>query len=276
MENKINKNLVEKLLDSKIKNIKDLSLGVDQRVYLIETEKEKYIYKEPKDNILKIKNEEFALKNLSSLGIPIPKLIHINDKFLIESYIEGELLTKDSPQNCFIELGNYINKIHTLQMNGFGDIKNGKGEFSTEYDYLFSWLDLNNLSNKMFKNYDLKKIFEENKNLLQSNNSYFLHGDISYTNSIILNNKINGIIDFGDAICGPTEYDLALFYIKIKNEKNWETFLKGYNRKFNENKFNLYIIAFNIWLIQDGIINENDSAYQKFLISIKDFLDKNK
>ena len=41
-------------------------------------------------------------------------------------------------------------------MNGFGDIKNGKGEFNTEYDYLSSWLDLNNLSNKMFRNYDLK------------------------------------------------------------------------------------------------------------------------
>ena len=127
----------------------------------------------------------------------------------------------------------------------------------------------------MFKNYDLKKIFEENKNLLQSNNSYFLHGDITYNNTILLNNKINGIIDFGDAVCGPIEYDLALFYIKIKNENNWKYFLKGYNKEFNEKKFHLYIIAFNVWLIQDGIINEKDSGYQKYLISIKVFLGKN-
>ena len=275
MEDKNNYKLIEKILNSKIRDIKDLSIGYDQNVYLIKTEKEKYIYKEPKNNIAKIKNEAFALKKLSSIGVPIPKLIYINDKFLIESFIEGELLNNNCPKNCFIELGNYINKIHSIQMNGFGDIKDGRGEYDSEYDYLFSWLNLNDLSNKMFKNYDLKKIFEKNKNLLQSNNSYFLHGDITYDNSIVYNNKINGIIDFGDAICGPIEYDLALFYLKIENDNNWEDFLKGYNKIFNEKKFHLYIIAFGIWLIQEGLINEKGFGYQKFLNSINVFLCEN-
>ena len=273
MKSEIDYKLIEKLLNSEIKEIKNLSIGCDLKVYLIETVKEgKYIYKEPKDDITKIKNEKNALEKLSSLAIPIPKLIYINEKFLIESFIEGELLKEDCSVNCFIELGNYINKMHSIKMDGYGEIINGKGQYDKEYDYLFSWLDFNNLNNKMFKNYNIKKIFDENKNLLQSENSYFLHGDITYNNTIVYNGKISGIIDFGDCICGPIEYDLGLFYIKIKNDKNWENFLKGYNNKFNEKKFYLYIIAFGIWLIQDEIIHENDIVYQKFLNCVNQFL----
>ena len=208
MKGEIDFKLIEKLLDFEIKGIKNLSIGCDLKVYLIETEKEKYIYKEPKESIVKIINEKYALEKLSSLEIPIPRLIYINEKFLIESFIEGELLKENCSINCFIELGNYINKIHSIKMNGFGEIIDEKGQYDKEYDYLFSWLDIYNLNNKMFKNYNIKKIFDENKGLLQSKNSYFLHGDITYNNIIVYNNKINGIIDFADSICGSIEYDL--------------------------------------------------------------------
>ena len=130
-------------------------------------------------------------------------------------------------------------------------------------DSEISWLNLGDLTKK--------KIFDENKNLLKDEKSYFLHGDISYNNVIVSNNKINGIIDFGDIICGPIEYDLSLFYLKIDDE-NWKNFIKGYNKKYNKKKFHLYLIAFGIWLIQDKLMDENDTGYRKFLDSINIFL----
>ena len=261
----------EKILKGKIVRIQDLSIGCDQKVYLIQIDNKKYIYKESKKDISKIKNEEYALNILSNLEIPIPKLIYTDNGFLIESYIDGDLLSKKVSENLFIQLGYYISKIHSVKMEGFGEIKNNKGEYQTESEYLFSWLNLNNSNHKILKNLNLKQIFEENLDLLKSEDSYFLHGDISCSNTIVYDNKINGIIDFGDAICGVIEYDLGLFYIKIKNEKNWNLFLKGYNKEFNEKKFNLYVIAFGIWMIQDGIINENDFHFQKFINTVNKF-----
>ena len=263
----------EKKLKTKILDIQDLSIGCDQKVYLIQTDNEKYIYKESRKDISKIKNEEYALNILSNLEIPIPRLIYVDEEFLIESYIDGDLLSKkeSESENLFIQLGYYISKIHSVKMEGFGEIKNYKGEYKTESEYLFSWLNLNNSNHKILKNFNLKKIFEENLDLLKNENSYFLHGDISCSNTIVYDNKINGIIDFGDAVCGAIEYDLGLFYIKIENEKNWSSFLKGYNKVFNEKKFNLYVIAFGIWMIQDEIINETDFHFQKFINCVNKF-----
>lgn len=266
-------NNIEQILNIKIFKINDISIGDDQKVYLIESNKGKYILKKPKLDKSKIDNEEFALKNLSHLDIPLPRLIYKNTKFLIETYIEGTLLTKDASENYFIQLGYYINKIHSVILNGFGDIKNGKGEFKTEYEYLFSWLNLDkNKNNVLLNKYNFETFFKKNKDILNSENSYLLHGDISYSNVIINDKGVAGIIDFGDLIAGPIEYDLALFFIKIKNNKNWEAFMKGYDRDFNKIKFDIYVIAFGIWLIQDNLINEEDIQYKKFLYTVEKYL----
>ena len=265
--------LYEYIIKKKIININDISIGYDQKVFLLETKEEKYIMKKSKNSPSKIENEEFALNLLSNLNIPIPKLIFKNSDFLIESYIEGNLLSKDHSDNYFIELGYYISLIHSIKLEGFGEIKNGKGEYNSEYDYLFSWLDLNKNSKfDILKKYNVEEILNNNKYLFNNQNSFFLHGDISYSNIIVNNKKINEIIDFGDSISGSIEYDLALFYIKIKNESNWDSFIKGYNKDYNLKKFHIYVIAFGIWLIQDKFIKENDIEYKKFIQSILYFL----
>lgn len=263
---------VNKILNKTINKVFDISLGNDQKVYLIESSSEKYILKIPKTDLTKIENEEFALTILSSLDIPIPKLIYKNSEFLIETYIEGSLLSKNDSDNLYIQLGRFINKIHSIKLNGFGEIKNGKGEHKREYEYLFSWLNLDkNKNNNLLEKYNFELFFKENLEIINSKYSYFLHGDISYSNIIINNNKITGIIDFGDSIAGPIEYDLALFFIQIQNDDNWEAFLKGYNKGFNKKKFDIYIIAFGIWLIQDDLIEKNDIQYKKFFDCVKKY-----
>ena len=67
--------LYEYIIKKKIININDISIGYDQKVFLLETKEEKYIMKKSKNSPSKIENEEFALNLLSNLNIPIPKLI---------------------------------------------------------------------------------------------------------------------------------------------------------------------------------------------------------
>ena len=264
---------INELLNIKIEKVTDISIGDDQKVFLIESNNKKYICKKPKTDISKIENEEFALTILSNLKIPIPKLIFKNKEMLIESYIEGSLLSQDVSDNYFIQLGNLINQIHSIKLEGFGEIKKGKGEYKTEYDYLFSWLNFDkNKNNNLLEKYNFEAFFKENIEILNNKDSYFLHGDISYTNVLINDNNISGMVDFGDCIAGPIEYDLALFFIKIKNDENWNAFIKGYGKIFNKKKFDIYIIAFGIWLIQDGLIKEDDTQYKKFLDCVKIYL----
>ena len=268
----LKKEYINNLLNIKISKITDISKGDDQEVYLIESNKGKYILKQPISDISKINNEEFALNILSNLNIPIPKLIYKNSELIIETYIDGSLLSKDSSDNYFIQLGNIINKIHSIRLNGFGEIKEGKGEYNREYEYLFSWLNFDkNKNNDLLNKYNFHFFFKENIEILNSKESYLLHGDISYSNTIIKNNSITGIIDFGDSIAWSIEYDLALFFIKIKNNDNWLAFLKGYNKNFNKKKFDIYIIAFGIWLIQYCLIKEKDIQHSKFLDCLKKY-----
>lgn len=261
-------NLIEKILKKKVKSTKDLSIGSDQNVYLIETDDIKYIFKQPKKEKLKINNEIFAINTLSPFHIPIPKLIYNNTNFLIESFIEGENLKENYSEHFFIELGSYIKKIHEIELKGFGNIINGKGEYKTELEFLLSYLDYKNniiVSKNIMKENDIKNIIEKHINLFQDKKSFFAHGDIHFGNVIIYKDKINGIIDFGDIVACSIEYDLALFYCKIKNENVWPAFIKGYNKAYREKKFQIYLFVFYIWLLEEKSIEDKDIYYNKFL-----------
>ena len=265
---KMDLNLIETILQKKVKSTKDLSIGCDQDVYLIETEDIKYIAKQPRKDLTKIDNEIFAINSLSPFYIPIPKLIYNNNSFLLESYIEGKNLKENYSENYFIELGSYVRKIHEIELEGFGNIIHGKGEYKTELEFLLSYLDYKNnniVSKNIMKENDIKDITEKNINLFQDKKSFFMHGDIHFGNVIIYKDRINGIIDFGDIVACSIEYDLALFYCKIKNENVWTSFIKGYNKTYREKKFQIYLFVFFIWLLEEKSIESNDIYYNKFL-----------
>ena len=252
-------------------NITDYSNGCDQKVYLIETKNNKYILKKPIKEISKINNEEFCIELLSEKNLPIPKLIYKNNEFLIESYIEGEILNENQDLSLYRELGKYISIIHSVKMKGFDEF-NEKGEGIYKSEGIRDWFSPENpsiINCPILKKFDIISLIKNNSYLLDSHTSVLLHGDLKNGNIIYYKNKISGIIDFGDAIAGPPEIDLAHYYIFTEDIKVWNSFIEGYNTKFNIRKMYFYVFALCLWLIYDNFINENDSKYKKFLESVE-------
>ena len=263
---------IEQIIKEQIEEIKNYTIGCDQYVYLLKTKSKNYIIKIPKTEIIKLENEVNAIKYLEKLSIPIPKIIFKNNSFLIETCLEGELMTENLPMNIYQELGSTINKIHSIHLKGFGEIINGKGKYETELEYLLTWFEPNNPSyknNDLLKNFDFPKIYNKYKDIIKCDNPSFLHGDITFKNALVNNNHISGIIDFGDCVSGAVEYDLALFYYMINDENIWKNFMDGYKDKINETKFNAYAAFIATWIIMEFYDPKEKNKYDKIINIIK-------
>eukprot|EP00826_Nyctotherus_ovalis_P013969 TRINITY_DN13848_c0_g1_i4.p3 TRINITY_DN13848_c0_g1~~TRINITY_DN13848_c0_g1_i4.p3 ORF type:complete len:108 (-),score=12.88 TRINITY_DN13848_c0_g1_i4:155-478(-) len=92
-----------------------------------------------------------------------------------------------------------------------------------------------------------------------------LHGDLHGANVLIDEGKVSGIIDFGDSLSGPPEYDLALLYNHLESKEAWSCFVEGYGKDFNEKKMQLYIFMFGTWLVSIDSIKPGGTRLDNYL-----------
>lgn len=224
-------------LSEEVVNIKDCSHGIEQVVKIVKTQKNKYIIKFPhKGKELMIYRENFVC-NILKTGF-LPKIILKDKTFLIESFIAGKELNKVKKQGpkFYKELGKAIKEIHAIKMSGFGELQNnGKGKQSTPIKHIEYVFKQNSPLLSKIKSFD-KKLLKQTKNFIYKNinlfdqkNPVLLHFDLIAGNIMVKNNKLAGIIDFGDTSCGPKEYDLAKMYLE-KTNKIFSYVVAGYGK----------------------------------------------
>ncbi len=275
------KKILEKLLSEKIIKINDTSKGIDQKVKIIETTTKKYIVKIPKEKIMNYR-ENFACTKLKN-KIPIPKIVYYSENILIENYIDGTefnktKLTSEEKTLIYFKLGQYLKKINKIKTEGFGFItKKGKGEFKTLRQSVYPKLQSNLHKIKkgnILSNKDLEKInifFQQNDFYLNSTESFLLHFDYEDYNIKIKNNRITGILDFGDLSSGPKAFDLARMYIKLYKSKMLESFLKGYG-KINQKEIIFFSVVTTINFIAYFIKKRDIQKIKKYLKILKTFI----
>lgn len=268
-ENEILPHIPEK----KIISITPIKKGEGRRVYLIATENSKYIAKKSKGEEIELTNEIMVYPKISSLNIPFPKMIYSSKTLIIENYISGHyLLDSDSPK-VFKEIGAAVKKIHSLKTKNFGMMdSNLVGIYKDEKDSLN---DIINLGDDIFKasgleNIDIQGTIENNINIFDSKTSVLLHGDLYDDNLLIENDELKAIIDFADAIAGPPERDLGLFYFEFEDDKLWDAFLEGYEHKINDKKFKMYAFIFGSIGVAKKYFNTTSLKYKKFLKIVKE------
>ncbi|MFH0857655.1 MAG: aminoglycoside phosphotransferase family protein [Candidatus Magasanikbacteria bacterium] len=235
------KQRVEDALSEKVESILDISKGLDQIVKIIKTEKNKYIYKAPRnrEETILIFREVFACEKMKGL-VPVPKIIYKGDDFIIQEYIDGKNLDTvdlygEQEKKIYCDLGKYLQKIHTVGTEGYGFIDiHGRGKLRTLREMALGDIEKQFLvlqEEKIISPSEietLKKYIEQNKNYLDSDEKVFLHFDYEDDNVLIKGEKIMGIIDFGDISSGPRAFDLVRPYIRYYKTKNWDYFLEGY------------------------------------------------
>lgn len=298
------RNFIEKKYNLKIKNIKNISSGILNSNFYIETENENFILRiYEADRTLK--EEEMELNLLSEISDFIPVALAIknidgafislynNIKFSLFKHIEGKNLEKIATYNIK-EIAIYLGKFHSFSKN------------ITSKDYVRKTrIDLKYYYEKVKKsNFD----FEEKERLLKMADevlevdfshlpSGIIHGDIFPDNVIIdESNKIKAILDFNESHYSAFIFDIAIvinFWIRINNfdfftENNMiRDFLNNYSqhRKIERDELNLLeqackkvVLTFVFLRIyKEKIENSYDKAYsveKKSYLSLLNLLER--
>lgn len=82
--------------------------------------------------------------------------------------------------------------------------------------------------------------------------SFLLHKDFSEHNIRVKDNKITGIIDFGDVVAGPVEDEFWVMHVHHPDDEPFEAFLKGYG-DVDRDKMNFYTFTNLVWLIPTSV-----------------------
>ena len=228
--------------------------------------KKKYVLKisNPSEtlNILKYQDRLIShLRNDNGLKKFIPQIFHRKIiKYLdkknrecfarILSYIEGRMYG-DIKNNEIIEksLGQLLGKT-SIKLQSFFD-KAGYRKFNWDPSNI-NWInkDINIFTGS--KKIILLKCFSEYKKYVKDNlkklRYSITHSDPNNYNLVVKNNKINGLLDYGDSIYAPTINDLAicLSYTLMSNNNIYSTLkniISEYHKNFpiNEDEINSLI-----------------------------------
>lgn len=204
--------------------VKRCAVGIGNQVYIVECDGVKYILRCSTDGDAYLDTIHW-LTQLSSLGIPVPKVLHYGKNegysYLILNYIEGKdigivypNLSKSEKKMIAKDVIEIQRKVSLLQL-GYIDAA------WSWYDFLDDMLeraDLRITQNGYFDNSKVKQL----KNQINLLDDYFSEikptaylDDISTKNLLIHNGQISGIIDIDWMGVGDSLTFIALTYIAL-------------------------------------------------------------
>ncbi len=244
--------VVSRVLNEKVKDVKRINQGEVNYVYKVETEKQTVLvrvarYKDWPD----IGKLTWIFKKLAEKGIAHPKVLFSDTSseyfkfgFLISKWIDGEDGTslikegKFSRKRAVEKITKTLQKIHKINIGRFGEFNGeGKGKYETWEESLFSFFEDSEYK-KAVKNgvygkdlhikgvETMKKIIKE---LKYKPKSVFTHQDPTPGNAIFYKDKIT-LIDWDNAKGSVWIEDLAwITFWMGKKGRRW--FLETYKSK---------------------------------------------
>lgn len=221
--------LFEKHLDARVLGTADLSVGVEQKVDLVETDRGRFICKQPHSDRGINRREKLATDLARSQGVPAPQVFWHDDEVLIQEYIEGTPLDRASLSaeqrtRLWRELGEILGRLHGCELSGFGRLgPDGKGQSESYLDFYRSQRKEAKWSDPRAERY-----YQEHRHYLERKTSVLIHFDMEEEHVLIRDGHIVGLVDFASAFAGaPGEEFTRLYGLRWKDPL-FETLLEGY------------------------------------------------
>ena len=213
------KEIIEKEFGLIISDIKVLDEGLDSVAYLVNND---YIFKmskhqEAKDNLKK----EIQVLNYikGKVTLQVPEIEYYSEKYSVCGYkeIKGTILTPkiykqlsgEEQDNLARDIALFLKELHSLPLPNINDL-----ELNVLEDYKSDYAELkdkiyNKISEKI-KTY-LDSLFERiiNDERITKYEVALCHNDLSCNHIVMNNNKVVGIIDFGDVAITDRDKDFV-------------------------------------------------------------------
>lgn len=195
--------------------------------------------------------EVWAMKKARSKGLPVPRIIAVDEKkalipYMLEERLSGDHITNDDiiPSVCR-QAGEALAKIHSVPTRNYGWIDgSGDGKYKNWTPYLrsrrkfidqavhFGLLDIGEVT-------ALNKMYDHLEGL-PAQKPVLLHGDFQFNNLLFHKGKLSGVIDFSPR-SGPVEFDVGGVAACLNGE-HFRNFEEGYGSKIKESDSLLYAI----------------------------------
>jgi hygromycin-B 4-O-kinase len=252
--------LLKGLFEEAVQKIEEAPTGRIKKVYFFQYKDKEYVIRFS-DNDMEFKIEKYLQETLREKKFPLPKLlysgIYNNFYYAISEKVEGKPIhtLKEKELKASIEsvMENLI-KLHSIDIKayeGYGWLDcNMKGTLNTFIGFLQSffskyqegfwqgWYELfsesfldYNIFNSLYKRMmELAKCCEEQR--------YLTHSEFHYSNIIINNSEIAGIIDWGKVSYCDYIFDIATLILEFPDYNLLEEFYGFYKeRNFDTSNF---------------------------------------
>lgn len=211
----------------------------------------------------KFGQEKWAIDQCAAQGIPVPtirliKHIPQSDGLLsvcVQDWLPGDTMERgnidywdmpdDQVRDLFRQSGELLAMIHTIKVEGFGDLNSqGHGKFSTFTNLMLEKPGQQEEFMKMAQELGIPRanirralqlMASEGKRIAVTK-PVLNHGDFCGKHIMHDNNLVTGIIDFGDVLGESPAFDLARWEYWFGNNKYFVWLKEGYTNKaiFND------------------------------------------
>ena len=296
---------IEEKYNIKIKSIKVLQGGWLNKKYIIEVDDKYYVLKEfslnkfPNGYLKTLKETLYIQNSLKKNKLLVPSVLENSNNdlltnlsngeyYFIQEFIKGHSKNADELSLNEIEsIGENLAKLHLLMQNI------DRKKFDNDFMHYKNINDLkielqqkkNQINNATPEKYinciilhsDIIKNIEETK-MLEKQTIQLIHGDYTPDNILLLNDRVNGIVDFELVRINTRLQDFGRIMLSVafKNDnfdlQKVKALMTGYNKyiKIDDEEINdslkvVWINESNIWLQERYYRNYNPPKVQKFI-----------
>ena len=240
------KEIIEKEFGFVVNDMIVLGEGLDSTAYLVNNN---YIFKQSKHQEAResLKKEVQVLKYLKGkISLQIPEIEYYSEEYSVCGYkeIKGTILTPQiynqlsnkEKDDIARDIAAFLKELHSLQLP---DIKNLELNVSEDYERDYKKLKdtiYNSISEEVKKYLDNLYHRILNDERIMKYDITLCHNDLSCNHIVINNNKVIGIIDFGDVAITDRDKDFVYLLENSKEEIGREFGLKVLNYYNHPNK----------------------------------------
>lgn len=252
--------VVQGVLGENTKALERVVDGEVNEVYFLDTESGRFVLRIARQNFVNFEAEKWAIEKCIKAGVPVPRVLGLvekkaegeNLKFCVQErlpgvplgWMYGEIKEDTTLIRSIVSMtGELTGKIHTVRPKKFGWINgDGIGYFNSWEDYLRNRRREKDVAVLACKRAGIDPklaglaadFVDRNEGKLELLDPRLLHMDIHPKHIMIQDNRVLGIIDFGNVTSGDPVYEFARFdYFNAPNGlfRPLEWLLEGYPHK---------------------------------------------